>query len=64
LTQQITLLTVEACGSDGAMLEAVPVEDGTVSPALSFLQSHRETIFAGSSEIQRNIIAKRVLNLP
>ena len=64
LTQQLTLLTVEACGSGGAMLEAVSVEDGTVSPALSFLQSHRETIFAGSSEIQRNIIAKRVLNLP
>jgi hypothetical protein len=40
------------------------VGNGTVHPSVAFLQSRRETIFAGSSEIQRNIIAKRVLNLP
>ena len=40
------------------------VGNGAVHPSVAFLQSRRETIFAGSSEIQRNIIAKRVLNLP
>jgi alkylation response protein AidB-like acyl-CoA dehydrogenase len=32
--------------------------------ARQFLWSRAETIFSGSSEVQRNIIAKRVLNLP
>ena len=55
---------LEACGSDGALVGVLATDDGPVDPAGTFLQSRRETIFAGSSEIQRNIIAKRVLNLP
>ena len=64
LTQHLAALTLEACGSAGTLLEGVSVDDGVVHPALTYLQSRRETIFAGSSEIQRNIIAKRVLKLP
>ena len=64
LHQSLAALAVEASGSNGAMLEPVVVGNGTVHPSVAFLQSRRETIFAGSSEIQRNIIAKRVLNLP
>ena len=31
--------------------------------ATPFLQSRRVTIYGGSSEIQRNVVARRVLNL-
>lgn len=37
---------------------------GEVDWARTYLYSRAETIFSGSSEIQRNIIAKRVLQLP
>jgi alkylation response protein AidB-like acyl-CoA dehydrogenase len=64
LTQRLAALLLEVCGSDGALEDVVQMEDGSVDPAGTFLQVRRETIFAGSSEIQRNIIAKRVLSLP
>ncbi len=64
LTQQLTALTIEARGSNGVLHETRTGNDGAVHAAIAYLQARRETIFAGSSEIQRNIIAKRVLNLP
>jgi alkylation response protein AidB-like acyl-CoA dehydrogenase len=64
LTHQLAALMLDACGSDGALVGALATDDGPVDAAGTFLQVRRETIFAGSSEIQRNIIAKRVLNLP
>jgi alkylation response protein AidB-like acyl-CoA dehydrogenase len=64
LTQQLAGLMLEASGPAGALAGPLATADGAVYPAGTFLQTRRETIFAGSSEIQRNIIAKRVLNLP
>ena len=37
---------------------------GDVDVATPFLQSRRATIYGGSWEIQRNVLARRVLNLP
>jgi alkylation response protein AidB-like acyl-CoA dehydrogenase len=55
-------LAMEVCGADG-MLAAGPPYDLDDFQRL-FLFSRSDTIYAGSNEIQRNIIAERVLGLP
>ncbi|MFC4274025.1 acyl-CoA dehydrogenase [Achromobacter aloeverae] len=49
----------------GASWQGLPMADGTaLTPCAPFLQSLVTTIYGGSSEIQRNIVAKAVLGLP
>ncbi|WP_327248702.1 acyl-CoA dehydrogenase family protein [Streptomyces sp. NBC_01320] len=55
-------LAMDVCGADG-MLAAGQPYDLTDWQRL-FLFSRSDTIYAGSNEIQRNIIAERVLGLP
>jgi alkylation response protein AidB-like acyl-CoA dehydrogenase len=64
LLQSLNDLLVEAAGSDASLSDLVPTEFGTVDVSTPFLQVRRATIYGGSSEIQRNIVARRVLNLP
>jgi len=64
LLQQLNDLMIEAAGSDAVMENPIPTDFGTVDVSTSFLQVRRATIYGGSSEIQRNIVARRVLNLP
>ena len=40
------------------------LDGGSLNPSAQFLQARPATIYGGSSEIQRNIIAKAVLGLP
>ena len=64
LLQSLNDLLVEAAGSDASIEHPLTTELGEVDVSTPFLQVRRATIYGGSSEIQRNIIARRVLNLP
>jgi len=55
-------LNMSALGSDGLLWEGETPEDG--DPARSWLRSRANSIEGGTSEIQLNILAKRVLELP
>jgi alkylation response protein AidB-like acyl-CoA dehydrogenase len=58
--QRLGELAMDVLGAEGALLSEGIVGDFQYS----FLFSRAETIFAGSSEIQRNIVGERVLGLP
>ena len=64
LLQSLNDLLIEAAGSQASIEKPITSDFGTVDVSTSFLQVRRTTIYGGSSEIQRNIIARRVLNLP
>ncbi len=55
---------LDLLGPGGQLVRTSPEGDRHVDWARDFLWSRAETIFSGSSEVQRNIIAKRVLGLP
>jgi alkylation response protein AidB-like acyl-CoA dehydrogenase len=64
LLQTLNDLLIEAAGGHALTDGPIATDFGTVDVAAPFLQSRRVTIYGGSSEIQRNVLARRVLNLP
>ncbi len=64
LLQTLNDLMLEAAGGYASSVKPIATDFGAVDVAAPFLQSRRVTIYGGSSEIQRNVLARRVLNLP
>jgi alkylation response protein AidB-like acyl-CoA dehydrogenase len=64
LLQELNDLLIEAAGGHSAATDPILTNFGAVDVAIPFLFSRRVTIYGGSSEIQRNVLARRVLNLP
>ena len=62
--QRIADLMFEAAGQHAADVEPMVTDEGPVDVSVLWREVRRITIYAGSSEIQRNITAKRVLGLP
>jgi alkylation response protein AidB-like acyl-CoA dehydrogenase len=62
--QRIADLVIEVAGPAGGSAGAVEL-GGELVPVLSaYYRAKPSTIYGGSSEVQRNIIAKQVLRLP
>jgi len=63
LYQRITDTMMEIAGENGGLLAPMG-GNRELNPAGLFLQARPVTIYGGSNEIQRNILAKAVLGLP
>ncbi|WP_445082913.1 acyl-CoA dehydrogenase family protein [Chelativorans sp. YIM 93263] len=62
LYQKITDHIVDLAGENAALFDPLP-DDTSLYPASVFIQARPSSIYGGSSEIQRNIVAKQVLGL-
>ncbi|MGU3492972.1 acyl-CoA dehydrogenase [Xanthobacteraceae bacterium A53D] len=63
LFQRITDLMLAVGGEEASYLDPIN-GDRDLNPAAAFLNARASTIYGGASEVQRNIIAKNVLQLP
>ena len=63
LQQQLCELLAEACGPMAAVSEPLTFGEDRITPGVAYMQNRRVTIYGGSSEVQRLLIARRVLGL-
>ena len=61
--QRITELMLETAAEHGIVWKPQSFEGEMIDPATLFLNARPTTIYGGSNEIQRGILAKRVLGL-
>ena len=64
LGQRASELLVEAAGPFGPQVDDLGIGNHMINPAAEMFEMRRVTVGSGAVEIQRNIIAKRVLGLP
>lgn len=57
-------LLIEIAGGSGAVVGNIDLDGGTIDVLTSFYNARPATIYGGSNEIQRNILAANVLHLP
>lgn len=63
--QRVTDLIIEITGEAGVLDEMLALADGVqVHPANHYFASRPASIYGGTNEIQRNILAKAILELP
>ena len=62
--QNVVDLLYETAGAEAAVSGRIETPDGPVEVAAMMLQCRRATIYGGTSEIMRDIVARRVLGLP
>ena len=62
--QRIADLIVETAGDCGGMAGKVAMADGRIEVLAPFYKARPTSIYGGSNEIQRNSLARQVLNLP
>ncbi|KZD08974.1 acyl-CoA dehydrogenase family protein [Oceanibaculum pacificum] len=62
--QRIADLVIETAGPFAALNGEVEIGDTSVDVLASFYKARPPTIYGGSNEIQRNILAQQVLGLP
>lgn len=61
---RISVALMEAAEDDGGAGDAVPFGNRALNPLAPLMNSMVTTIYGGTNEIQRNIIARQVLELP
>jgi 3-oxochol-4-en-24-oyl-CoA dehydrogenase len=61
---RLSELMVEVAGPQGAIIGKIPFHEAEIDVMSQFYNARPATIYGGSNEIQRNIIAKGVLKLP
>lgn len=63
LTQRITDFTMEVSGEYAGVIQAAKIGDIDINIYKLFMLARPGTIYGGSSEIQRNILAKHIMSL-